>query len=122
MIAASPIPSLNCQQLTPAKLRWIMDVSERTVAEWIADSAISHFHKGRVVRFSPEAVSQFIADWTRVGRNNGSPLTVRELLDSELFWRRNERLFRLVVMSELRKVAILDWRDALTAIQKVDPS
>lgn len=64
MNAVPPSPNLAAQFLTPARLAWVMDVSDRTVAEWTGGrrrkSQIAYFKKGRVIRFAPEAVMQFI--------------------------------------------------------------
>lgn len=59
-----PSPTLSSQLLTPAGLAWVMNVSDRTVCEWTGGRRrkpqIACFKKGRVIRFTPEAVLHFI--------------------------------------------------------------
>lgn len=108
MIPAAPQPSLGSQLLTPAKLAWVMDVSDRTVAEWTGGRRrkpqIACFKKGRLIRFAPEAVLQFIVAHTVLpsgrGPALGSPKLEPEQL--ELLWQRIERLIKTCQQSALQ--------------------
>lgn len=111
MIAAAPEPSLGSQLLTPAKLAWVMDVSDRTVAEWTGGRRrkpqIACFKKGRVIRFAPEAVLQFILAHTILpasrGGLSGAPKLEPEQF--ELLWQRIERLIQASSQNDQRSQA-----------------
>ena len=100
MIPAAPLPSLGSQLLTPARLAWVMDVSDRTVAEWTGGRRrkpqIACFKKGRLIRFAPEAVLQFIVAHTVLPAGRGPAMVAPKLEPEqlELLWQRIERLIQ----------------------------
>lgn len=60
----STLPQFESSYLTPARLQWVMDVGETTVAEWIKNRELEYFKKGRLIRFAPEHVMAFINRYT----------------------------------------------------------
>lgn len=97
MIPTAPLPSLGSQFLTPARLAWVMDVSDRTVAEWTGGRRrkpqIACFKKGHVIRFAPEAVLQFILAYTLLPAGRAAlPTPKLEPEQFEQLWQRIERL------------------------------
>jgi len=93
------VEAINCQLLTPARLRWVMDVGESTEAEWREQKAIAHFSKGRVIRYSPAAVLGFIARNTIKAR--GLKMEDRGWKPDDVAWARIERLMVATVEARL---------------------
>lgn len=117
MIQSAPLPSLASQLLTPAKLAWVMDVSDRTVAEWTGGRRrkpqIACFKKGRVIRFAPEAVLQFIFAHTILPTQRvGSQLPKLDPEQFELLWRRVEKLVQACNPSAEQSVPIRQLQPA----------
>jgi hypothetical protein len=55
------LPPSSFPSLTSEDLQRIFNVSERTVTNWVANRMVRYFRKGRVLRFAPDAVLEFIA-------------------------------------------------------------
>lgn len=110
MIATAPTISLESQQLTPAQLRWIMNVGDSTVHEWLDGTtpALSHFRRSRLIRISSEAALEFIFRNTVRARGAGEPLLVPQgqpLMFPEEAWQRIERLIAEQVEAKIRRAA-----------------
>ncbi len=84
--SSESICGFNSQFLTPARLMWVLDIGESTEAAWRAEKRISFFRQGRVVRYDPAAVWDFIRRYTLHTR----PATVIHPSNSD--WLRIERL------------------------------
>ena len=96
-------PTFESQFLTPAKLAWVLDVSERTVGNWLSERWIPHVKiGGQLVRIDPQAAAQFILTHTRLGRIQPAahlepaPLTAEQF---EQLCRRMERFIECQVMA-----------------------
>ncbi len=96
-----PSISLGSQQLTPAKVAWVMDAGHSTVEEWLRTKQLQHFRKGRFIRVAPEALLGFIlahtvkARWGMLagpGLANAQPALNEKQF--EQLWVRIERLIR----------------------------
>lgn len=100
--------SLESQRISPARLAWIMDVSESTVEEWIRQGLIASFKVGRVRRFAPEDVLAFIASYTRKSPKSGNGRW--QIADGKGFgeaaWERIERLICETLKAEMLKAEI----------------
>lgn len=103
MISSVPKPSLETQWLTPARVAWVLDVSERTVRQWYADNEIAHFRVGHVIRSAPEAVLHFILENTRRGKAAPATALGTARLDDQA-WGRIERLIK-VEMQAMKEAA-----------------
>ena len=89
-----PAP-IHAARLTPKELERIFDVSPRTVAKWMATKRIPFFRIGRVVRFNPDDVVEFIfANTVRSRRAHGAPMRPEEEI---LMWTRVEALIERVI-------------------------
>lgn len=110
------MPSDPCQSqlLTPARLGWVMDVGETTVASWLSSSKgrppqITHFRQGRLIRIEPAAVLEFIARNTVRARAGGTFNIQHPTSNIELDWGRIERLItdqvRAALANEFQKAA-----------------
>jgi excisionase family DNA binding protein len=109
MNLSSPHIDLGSQEITPKRLAWIMDVGESTVADWIANRDIDHFKKGRLIRFSPAAVTEFIVEYTvRKSRNArggiAGPVTLQPD-EWDKIWERMARLVEAAVESKMLREA-----------------
>jgi excisionase family DNA binding protein len=71
MISTAPIPTLQREFYTREDVAELLRVSLRTVDEWVSGQKITHFRKGRNVRFAREAVAAFILDGTVLARGAG---------------------------------------------------
>ena len=92
---AAPTLNFQFQMLTPADVCWVLDVGESTEAAWRERKLISFFRQGRLVRYTPEAVMEFIARNTVRARGQLVNQRISESVSgqiSELDWRRIERL------------------------------
>lgn len=86
------VPQFQSSHLTPARLQWVMDVGETTVGEWVKNREIEYFKKGRLIRFSPEAVLEFIGRYRVKARlKAAAPLNIEPGSEA---WARLERLIR----------------------------
>lgn len=87
-------PTFESRLLTPERFRWVLDVSESTELAWRAEKAVAFFRRGRVVRYAPEAVLEFILKHTVKARGQrtegGGPRSDFCLPASD--WPRIERL------------------------------
>ena len=88
--------AINSKLLTPARLAWVMGVSHSTVDEWVRRREISSFKKGKLRRFEPGAVLEFIARH-KVKAKFAQPQLVASLSNED--WQRIERLIRDQVSS-----------------------
>lgn len=79
---------INSQLLTPARLAWVMGVSHSTVDEWVRRKEIASFKKGKLRRFEPGAVLEFICRHTIKCRVQSAECRVLQGGD----WERIERL------------------------------
>lgn len=104
---------LNCQLLTPARLQWVMDVSESTVTSWLAvqdkdgrrrPPAITHFRDGRVIRIMPAEVLGFIA--RRSVNSRRSKIEGQGLELDAAAWQRIERLIATCVAANMTKAEL----------------
>jgi hypothetical protein len=84
--------ALTFQMLTPARLRWVLDIGESTEAEWREQKAIEFFNRGRVIRYTPASVLEFIARNSRKARGATLPIADCRLPIAETDWARIERL------------------------------
>lgn len=98
--------TFNSQFLTPARLRWVLDIGESTEAAWREAKAIQFFRQGRVVRYDPAAVLDFITRNSLKARGSSArTLDFRpETLDSAA-WQRLERLIGDQVAAQLGRQA-----------------
>lgn len=95
MIAAAESGAVQgTQWLTPARLQWVMDVSTTTVQQWNSDGLIARFHHGRIIRYAPAAVLEFIARHTLAarGRIEARGWQIETPLLTAQAWERIERL------------------------------
>lgn len=92
-----PIPS--GRWLTPARLRAVLDVGESTEAEWRRARRIAFFRQGRVVRYAPAAVWEFLARHTVNAR--GLPAGPGAAGPGTPDWGRIERLIADQVRAEV---------------------
>lgn len=92
--------SLESQRISPARLAWIMDVSDSTVEEWIRRRLIPSFKVGRVRRFDPADVLAFIRAYTAHQKAESRKLKA-EITESD--WARIERLIRGAINTETQR-------------------
>jgi hypothetical protein len=90
--------SLNSQLLTPERVCWVFDIASSTEQEWrnMSPPAIAFFRRGRVIRYTPEAVLQAIAAGTAKAAGNGAYGNGSHGFSAEA-WVRIERLVELKV-------------------------
>jgi hypothetical protein len=109
----TPILSLASQQITPARLAWIMDVGDRTVWEWNDQNLITRFQRGRIIRFAPESVLEFIIGNTV--RTRSKPTMLVQTLGAELSaqqWARIERLIADQMEAKTETLKFKNWEPA----------
>jgi len=94
--------ALNFRMLTPDRLCWVLDIGESTEAAWRERKLISFFRQGRLVRYTPESVLEFIARNTVRARAVGTSNIEHRTPNTELDWPRVERLIADQVAAQLR--------------------
>jgi excisionase family DNA binding protein len=94
-------PQINSQLLTPARLAWVMGVSHSTIDEWVRRREIASFKKGKLRRFEPGAVLEFICRHT-VKEKFAQRSLVATLTNAD--WARIERL----IQAELRDIKAIN--------------
>lgn len=101
-------PPGESQWLTPARLRFVLDIGESTEAAWREAKLISYFRQGRLVRYDPAAVLEFIARHTVKARGMQNAEGRRQNEE----WLRIERLIadqvRVQVRSALAERKLLE--------------
>lgn len=83
-----------------------MAVGESTVWEWNEQKAITHFHRGRIIRYAPQSVLEFILKSSVQMRSRPAvllPTPGAQL--SALDWARIERLIADQMDAKLEKAA-----------------
>jgi excisionase family DNA binding protein len=104
MNLAPPQVSLTTQWLTPAKVAWLMDVGESTVAEWYQSGELEHFKHGRKVRIPQEGLLKFIYGRLRRSRSGTEPAQELSQEQLDVLWRRIERLILATIEAQICKI------------------
>ncbi len=101
MNLSPPSISLSSQQLTPARVAWVMDAGHSTVEEWLGKGELGHFKKGRLVRIPPEELLRFIVRHTVKRRGAGSEMLGVQLAPDEFerLWGKIEKLVRTEIFA-----------------------
>jgi len=89
---------INSQLLKPEKVAWVLDVGHSTLEEWTRRREIASFKKGKVRRYAPADVYEFILRHT-VKARNGTGAVPLQAAD----WLRIERLIE--AKTEMLKAA-----------------
>lgn len=97
-------PKLDSQLLTPARLCWVLGVSERTEREWRDAKLITFFKQGHNIRYEPAKVLEFIARHTTQAKSlRPGTAGATAAIDVEA-WAKIERLIADQVKAHLAKV------------------
>lgn len=91
------------QWLTPERLRWVLDISESTLTEWQRKRLLTGFKCGRVVRYAPEVVLEFILRHTTRTPGHGTPGTNGTPGLTAEVWAQINRLIQDQVAAAMKK-------------------
>lgn len=102
--------SFASKLITPAELARLMDVSDRTIAEWTGGrhgrSRIDYFKVGRVIRFTQESVLKFIFVHTIPAVKSSGAYVPTPKLNQEQFELLCQRIERLLTAAASEPVTV----------------